>query len=179
LALPVLERIVFGTPLCKFNISCFATEVLTRWNQLEKFMFAYGLDADHLLETIWEVVPYSFVVDWFVNISELIKLPRYLDSIRALHGTNVRQLGFTAKAVTPFTAQIATRHCSGNWTNLMSYAQTNQTKSHLVSRPGEISIFQRSAGIPSSCGSVFSNQGLSVKQGVSGFSLLLQRIRER
>jgi len=33
---------------------------------------AFGLDLDDIAPTMWELVPYSFVVDWFCNISDIL-----------------------------------------------------------------------------------------------------------
>jgi hypothetical protein len=38
------------------------------------------------LTTLWEIVPYSFIVDWFVNIGDLVKAYSPFVSGNLLHG---------------------------------------------------------------------------------------------
>jgi hypothetical protein len=168
----------------KTNVSCRASDALNRrTNAIEKFIFAYGLSTDKLLETIWEVVPYSFVVDWVVNMNGLLSLPRFEDSLRTLsNGAFVSHLGYSVKIEIPFTAQMMYPHASTQnswyWRSILPLEQTIGITAP-TNAAGVVSLYQRNVGFPPSGVSLFANRGLSVSQGVSGFSLLLQRILRR
>jgi len=45
---------------------------------------AFGLRIDDILPTAWELVPYSFVVDWFCNIGQVVRAWSPLSEARVL-----------------------------------------------------------------------------------------------
>jgi hypothetical protein len=68
----------------------------------EKASAILGLGTRDLLPTLWETIPYSFVLDWFVNVGS------YLQAVSPALGTQ-----FLAAWVT--TVYITTTQRTGNW----------------------------------------------------------------
>jgi len=176
-------RVIFGSGLMSCNVSCYATDALSASvSALHKMLFAYGLHWSQILESIWEAIPYSFVVDWFVNMNDLMSQPFFLsNALSTLQSTAVRSLGYSAKATIPFYGITlpecySTEWWSGAWAMRLTPISTNEVKG----KPGYVTYYQRWLGMPP-CGSpsFWAGKGLRISQYASGFSLLFQRLRLR
>lgn len=140
-----------------------------------------------LRDTLWEVIPYSFVVDWFVDTRGIwSSLNR--SRIASLCGGHI---GYSTK----YSVQYNVEYYSGfNWAyecrdyvTGVSYP-TNQggrwyiRDGRCLMPPignGEYTKYTRGIGFPSSEDSFYSNltnRGLSFSQLASGLSLVAQRI---
>jgi hypothetical protein len=53
----------------RFNYDCSAVQGLL--GKLRAQLDAYGIDR--LISSLWEAIPYSFVVDWFINVGDLLE----------------------------------------------------------------------------------------------------------
>jgi len=171
-------RCVYYGGVVKSVASCRATDVLDRQlNSFDRLLSAYGLSGDKLFENIWEALPYSFVVDWFVNTQAIADTFRFQDALDTLTQARVTHLGYSAKAHVSFDAQAIPDHRSSNWNWIWGYRPMDFQVDEISSMsPGSIVYYKRSLGVPPSNVSVFGDLGLSVTQGVSGFSLLFQRL---
>jgi len=171
-------RIIFSPGQCRFNLTCRAVDSLTGpTHRLSKWLFALGSTSSQILETIWEATPYSFVVDWFVNSSAILELPRMLESSATLSSLRVNNVGYSAKACIPFTYQILWRQYRNGWYwRGVSTVSKAPPANSFASANGYLSQYNRTVGLPGGTGSLISQRGLSVTQGVSGFALAFQRI---
>ena len=108
----------------------------------------------------WELVPFSFVVDWFVNVSD------FVNQWSEFHGVTL---------VNPFNSTMVTAFCSGSrnvWypvpgSTLYSAFQVQSRRAH----------FKRVLGIPAVTLKIRAPKPLSVARGATAISLLLQRLK--
>jgi len=173
----LLARIKYHQAMRKANIGCYATDVLNRQvSSFNKLLYAYGLTGDKLLDTIWEAIPYSFVVDWFVNMDRVISYPRFLDSVRTLQSTNVTRLGYSVKIEMSYDVELFSYVAHSDWWSGTRWLPhlTRDTRSS-----GKMAIYQRTNGMPPYGVQLWGFQGLNVSQGVSGISLILQKFLGR
>lgn len=177
-------RVVFDAPVVRYNVSCKASALLgEQILSLTRLISSYGLSADQIVENIWEVVPYSFVVDWFVNTKKIFNAFRLNDALKTLWSARVHELCYSMKIGCTYRAQALSNAIASsfNWWQVWSHLSKPQPSTVTLGEPGQIGHYVRQIGIPSGLGtgSFWSNQGLSVSQGVSGFSLLFQRLLRR
>jgi len=137
------------------------------FNALEKTIQAFGCTASDLLPTIWELVPYSFVVDWFVNSKGLFNYPNrsYLQTAR------LENLGYSIKSTWGFKAMIAPL-IDAPW-YWYKYEAGGPTQA--VGDAGEITRYQRSTGLPEEQ-SVLLNLGLSSTHLADSVGLIIQKL---
>jgi len=135
-----------------------------------------GLTSDELVATLWEIVPFSFVVDWFVNWHYLT---RYFNECR-LNGSDVDRLGCSLKVSTDYEIEFVPNYSisrfPGAWNNK---AVTDPIPNRICHGQGSFSNYTRATGLPTftDIQSGFFSAGLSLKQGVSGFALINQIFR--
>jgi len=133
-----------------------------------------------LRDVLWEITPFSFVVDWFIDTRGLwstLNLDR-------LHQADVRRFGYSTKTETWFRAEALQ-----SW-NYATYRIPNDTRwryktpttysGSLVypsTSAGCTTYYSRTPGDPpaQSFYNRFSAAGLSVSQMASGISLIAQR----
>jgi len=173
-------RLVYRAPMYEGCLSCCATERrLNLHRRMEAASHAIGLSADQVLSTLWELVPFSFVVDWFVNSKALLNLPSYLSAYNELSSCGVSGLGYSTKVKYSYQAQVRTI-----WPTTFSKPQDYERYTatpdgrprHVKGTWGEVSVYTRTAGLPSGFGSIFQTRGLSFSQITSGLSLIVQRM---
>jgi len=180
-----MARVVFDPPTVRASVSCYASDVLSRQiSGLNKLLFAYGLTGESILSTIWEMIPYSFVVDWFVNVKDVISLPNFVDSVRTLSSGNISRLGYSTKVDCGFTGEILNRFCVPHYwyslpNDVRAILQKSPPNNNGVKSHGEFSVYQRSAGMPPSGFDLWSYHGLSVTQSANGIAMLVQKILRR
>lgn len=76
LEVPVLETRANLSYYCTFHFVLKDSSFSTIWNALEKL----GLDPS--VRNLWDLIPYSFVIDWFVSVGPALqKLSLYVSSV--------------------------------------------------------------------------------------------------
>jgi len=166
-----LVRCVFSAPIVNARVTCMLQQhLLGPSREITRFLAIYGLEGASFFETLWELVPYSFVVDWFVNTKGIMDLARYTSASRTLQGQAVSKLGYSVKKMTSYRAELVPRWPTGYATlpsNITSFDPGILTSK--VS--GNISMYTRSLGVPPNETSVFVTKGLSLNQLASGAAL--------
>lgn len=118
----------------------------------------YGLDALPTLQNIWDMIPYSFVVDWMIPVGDM------LDTI----DTKGRQQSFTVYAVTlsyKGTARETLKHTA----DTMTFGEINNIFYHRAVRTSipSLGVFDSVRNEPSSSG--------GTKRFFDATSLILQK----
>jgi len=175
-------RIVFDRGRARTVVSCVCTDALERQiSQIHKFLYAYGLSYEQIISSIWEALPYSFVVDWIVNINCTAQASQFQNAAKTLRDGSVSKLGYSVKSELTYHAEtIASSYKSG-----FGYYWTQRNRPITDSEPvrstvGRCSVYQRNAGMPPfATPSFWAGKGLLVSQGISGLSLIFQRAVKR
>lgn len=71
-----LEAVSSKVGFCYLNVANSRNDDI--WAQL-------GLDADSILSTAWDLVPFSFIVDMFLNISGLLQVSNHRDQVKSFN----------------------------------------------------------------------------------------------
>lgn len=139
-----------------------------------------------LRDTLWEAIPYSFVIDWFIDTRGLWAAFNKA-RISSLCGGHI---GYSTKYVVRYMAEYYTGY---NWayngrdpitdnvlpSNCVGRRDIKTGKGYLpATEPGTYTQYIRYAGFPTSIDSFVSqlaNRGLTYSQLASGLSLLAQR----
>lgn len=100
----------------------------------------------------WELVPFSFVVDWFVNVSD------FLGQFSEFHGLSVSNAYYTA-------------HTNDLYYHYVSYPYAGQSASCTMTGAST----RRTLGIPSVSLGVRRPWTFSVRRGLAAISLLIQQ----
>jgi len=176
------SRIVWRVPKTTACLSCCAVERFHNFSDhCIQAAHAFGLSVDQVTHTLWEVLPFSFVVDWFVNTKALLDLPRYTTAVKELTSTGVSGLCYSTKVEQAFVAQIRTLWPT-SFTKPYGYNYSGGSQGDgrpipsITGSEGIVSRFERTAGLPSGYGSIFSNRGLSFAQVTSAVALFFQRL---
>lgn len=151
-----------------------------RWSRTQRLLQGFGLDATSIATVLWELVPYSFVVDWFIDTQGLWALPY---NAQRLQEIDVRNLGSShsfrevseIELIVSYNS-VKAYHWSLNYYTPISY--TGSPWYYRSASPAVAKYFQRipgGPGIPAVAASAF-NAGLSSIQSISGLSLLFQRL---
>jgi len=150
-------------------------------NHLTKALQAFGGDIKGLFDTIWELTPYSFVVDWFINTKALRGLG---SALNVLQSARCSDLTYSVKL-----EQVVTAWClpgticfysiwpyndpwlhqpTGRWPLLTNY-----------DRPAIMtnSVYVRNLGLPGLSLNQFLSTDLTATQLASGAGLLIQRLK--
>jgi hypothetical protein len=154
-------------------------ECARRYNKYQQVLSAAGAMPHQLLDTIWEIVPYSFVIDWFINPQGIWQLPRIKSR---LGQSDVRNIGWSAKYSAGFEVEVALGKnplyyfASTPWTYKMPSGNLGCLV--LSSKPGLYQVYKRVDGLPdlSAVYSAFTASGLSFQQGITGSALILQKL---
>lgn len=169
-------RVKPGKAEVTYRIGC--RQMYRQLNTLDKFyriFHAYGLTADDLFTTLWEAMPYSFVVDWFVNLRGLTSTFD-LSRLSVLGATD---LVFSSKLKIDY--MIEWKLPPPSWVYGAIWNPAYQCVGNTCSRSataGVYTSYQRSAGFSNleDIRAVCFSQGLSTAQTVSGIALILQKL---
>jgi len=156
-------------------------QIMHRANYVSNFVRSQhllGLSPSDIVATLWEVIPFSFVVDWFVNWHYLT---RYFNEQR-LFGADVRKLGCSLKVLTHYDLQfVPIISLQGNNFPGIWYGKPPITPYPLryCEGKGSFSSYTRMTGLPSftDVQSGFASAGLSLKQGASASALIVQVLK--
>jgi hypothetical protein len=161
------------------RVGCWQTlAIAERWKRTHAILNAFGLTSDVLADAIWELIPFSFVVDWFVDPLGLWHLP---GSISRLNRADVKDLHYSKKIVVTYDVQWNPAYglyYGGPWayTNWV----TREPGGHFETQKCVTKKYYRGLLTDSSLWSLASSRlfssGLSVSHGQSGAALAIQRL---
>lgn len=148
-------------------------EAQKRASRLDLALQALGATSRSLLPTLWELTPWSFVLDWFVDIQGILSLP---SSLAILHSSSCRELGYSAK----LTSQVGMRFIPAG---PVATATTGYGPPTCINRgsttisASSYSRYVRNLGLPGTSVADFLDQnGLSGIQKANGLGLIIQKI---
>lgn len=131
------------------------------WSKLDQVMARLGVND--ILEALWDLVPLSFVVDWFTHTNRLLQR-RSID----WHAYDLRKIGYSQK---------------WEWYGYVNYiSRAYNYDSSLVSVTGSTgdqlvqTKYQRSGGFPPATATVGLFGSLTKTQIADGVALIVQRI---
>lgn len=161
-----------------YSIGCRSImDLQLRYSNTRRFLNAFGLDAPSIVSTLWELVPMSFVIDWFVDTRGLwSSIPK-----QRLLQSDVRQLGTSLSIRSSqeweWTFGRTPFYGYGSGTPWSYITPTGYSGSNYFCGTGEYSRYSRTTGLPdtSLITSGFLTRGLNLSQALSGISLILQR----
>lgn len=149
-------------------------------SKTQRFLSAVKLSNwQSVRDTLWEVIPFSFVVDWFVDSRGIWNaLNRW-----RLHQASVARLGYSTKETITYSAEMltnsmASRLAAGSpWSSYYPNAASGDVIFRSL-QPGSCTRYRRTAGNPPNKMFYLSclEKGLSQTQCASGVSLLAQRL---
>jgi len=176
-------RVKFLDRTNHYRVSCWALDAIVgQANRIEQLIRTLGLDIPGLARTWWELVPCSFVVDWFFNLQGIMNLPLYTSALNTLNEVSVRDLCYTQKGMASYVAQCLPHHGTFDGYQMWEYFGVSSgfcpaEPTMLVGSPGHISLFQRDVGIPPATVGVLTGRALSLSQITSSISLITQRAK--
>jgi hypothetical protein len=151
--------------------------IANRWSKTRAVMRALGIDVRGVLETIWELTPMSFVVDWFADPAGLLQLPA---SLARLNRRDISDIGYSTKNTYDVEIQMFPKYAPyywGGWGH--AYDTSWVVQERVVETGHQRSVtYHRTSGLPPSGSLVTSllGKGFSAINGVSGLSLIVQRL---
>jgi len=151
----------------------YAHRVRTKY---EAALDALHMTSKDILPTLWELTPYSFVVDWFVDLQGLAGL---LGAKQFLASASCDRLGYSTKSTTEFTPYVWSTYW-GFWRYLMWYGTYMGMWQPLVTWdccPGKLVSYSRVGGLPSTdVLDFFKGLDLSAIHKADGAGLIIQRL---
>lgn len=120
------------------------------------------IGVNKLVETLWEVLPLSFCIDWFIDIADLVSRTSI-----AWNTHRLRRMGYSTKrslSITPIVNSKVT-----TWAG-------STTKTDVLGPSLVYKQYQRNPGFPPDCSTVGLFGGLSLTNLATGAALIAQRI---
>jgi hypothetical protein len=131
-------------------------------------------------DQLWEVLPFSFVVDWFINFNNIWRL--FAD--QRLLQVDVREVSYSLKSSLRFYPETLLCRPWALYRGDSVYAYTNpnlvDSNAHrriVRGGNGRTTQYQRTLGFPPDSEKVFTDQGLSILHGIDSISLLFQKLK--
>lgn len=156
-------------------------DAYVRARQTKAFLASYGVAGwRDIRDALWEVIPYSFVADWFID-ARGVWAP--LNSQR-LYQCDIHRLCYSTKYFVEYGVELSPARADGlyygpwPW-NYRTQYRTTAGKQMLSGRPlGKYQVYTRSLGVPDTpmFYSKIAENGLSLIQTANGLSLLLQKL---
>jgi len=125
-----------------------------------------GLGVDKVVEAVWDVIPFSFVVDWLINWRSFSKDPR-----SKFQNHNVRRLGYSTKETVSFTPSTRLRGIATLYDGITSLDLHNVGTSQVYK-----TTYTRTAGFPPGSETAGVFKTLSTTNLFDGAALILQRV---
>lgn len=146
--------------------------VQTLDNRLSRALRYVNADAASILPTLWELLPYSFVVDWFVDVQGLLKNPSDERFLRA----NTRELGHSIKWAYPYMYLWSPSASCWDLSTLKCYPGAAAWQTAMAPGLGTVGGYIRSPNLPDVSLEDFFGTDLSFIQKADGLGLILQKI---
>lgn len=125
-------------------------------------LYLQRIGMGSMLECMWDVLPYSFVVDWFINVSQLLKhTPNYWNP------WSMRNVGYSVKV--SVDCQVKMTMTSSN--SFRSYDQVRMIGPQCV-----FVKYDRANGFPVSTDTLGFFSGMTLTHLADAGSLLAQRL---
>lgn len=144
-----------------------------RFNRTQAALRALGADFNSILPTLWELVPFSFVIDWFIDTRGLWALP----SLARLQRADVRRLCYSTKIEHQSNLTVIHGHPFSGWSVTYGRSPSSRSGTPVLSGVCTGTTYTRAQGGPSiadvRAGLLSAN--LSSTQLLSGLSLIIQR----
>lgn len=179
-----LKRFIFGPPRVTACITCNVRDSgVNHVSKLRRGLSNFGLDPERdVLPTLWELVPFSFVVDWFINSRGLMNLPRFNLALGTLRQTGVYGLCYSLKSEYTYRMQLVpawsySMYYADWWWNYQIANNTLNTSPVVTGTEGVYSRYERISDLPPCSTSVFLNKGLTLSKLASSLSLIIQRAK--
>lgn len=136
-------------------------EVVNRTTS-EQLLAFFGLRPRDVPATLWEITPYSFVVDWFVNVGP------WIQAITPVPGINVLGTWVTVKNMKTITATCSSFQllADGAWRNASGSGESSTTTQTV----------KRACNLPMASTPVLTGKSLSTLRSVDGLALLANKV---
>lgn len=147
-----------------------------RWSRTKRLINAYGLDASSIANVLWEIVPFSFVIDWFVDPLGIWQSPAVS---RRLGQSDVVDLCHSLKIEGSFSFDVRLIGNPHRNESEWIYRSTAAGGPGYFKNVGSASFrkFIRGSGVPAEAGwsSLLESKDLTFIQRISGIALLAQK----
>jgi hypothetical protein len=148
--------------VARFSLISPVTQAMLQVTQLETVL--QGLGTDLVFEAMWDLVPYSFIVDWFFNVQKWVMLNPLLYQM-----DKVKYMGYSTKTKWTYTASCDVA-VGPTWDGLTDTASWTSAAQVLKEE------YTRNPGFPPGSSGPASFDGLSTTQLADSAALILQRI---
>lgn len=122
-----------------------------------------GLGTRQVAEALWDLVPFSFVVDWFFHIDKLVS-----SSNVSWSQFNLRRVGYSTKY--QYMYEFLAKGSAQNWKSTIQSPEISLGTFPIYRR------YVRTPGIPGGGYTVSPWNSLNVTQLMSGAALIVQRL---
>lgn len=148
-----------------FSLNLRRTEAMNSWSTIDQILARLGVND--LATALWDLVPYSFVVDWFTHINRVLER-----SPISWNSYDIRRMGYSRK--TEWDGRVVGNHT----TTISSPACPYTYKSESVEYgPGIVQTkYERFPGFPPNTSSVGLFGNLTKTQMAEGIALIIQRL---
>jgi len=160
--------------IVKYCVGCKASMALdhlrTQW---ESAQAALHCKVSDILPTLWELTPYSFVVDWFINTRAISGI---LQAQELLRSASCTDLGYSIKETTSFVPFIVGAYW-GPWrckVGVQVFESPIDVSLDCV--PGKLVKYTRFAGLPGLSLAQFAGTDLSLIHKADGIGLIIQKL---
>lgn len=158
----ILPRLREVRRTAAFSLDVMRDEASLRIGQMDHVLRRLG--TGEVAEALWDLVPWSFVVDWFTHINRFVRQAPIL-----WNSANLRRVGYSVK-VDHIGYAIAR---SQTFTDFTGWSLQNEA---VLSDQVVQTSYQRSLGFPPNCSSVGLFGNLNKTQIADGIALIVQRL---
>jgi hypothetical protein len=148
--------------------ACFSVNICRQqhevvWSMFDQMMARLG--SRDIAAAIWDLVPYSFIVDWFTHVGRFIAQKSI-----SWHSFDLRNMGYSVK----YDVIVSGRMIS-TFVNPFTFEQVSMQDDEIEPRSIQTS-YARTRGFPPSCSSVGLFGSLNKTQIAEGAALIIQRL---
>jgi len=145
-----------------FSLDVKRDEASLRIGQMDHVLRRLG--SGEIAEALWDLVPWSFVVDWFTHINRYVRQAPIL-----WNSADLRRMGYSTK--TEHWGYVKTRYSGYSSMSGWSPAVYSEHDTQVVQK-----LYQRNPGFPPACSSVGLFGNLNKTQIADGIALIVQRL---